>query len=174
MFLISEKIFILDASGIINGFYSKSHPNIMTSKTVAEIKDMQTQIRLEDCIAKGFITIEDITKADYESIEDSLVASGDFLRLSDTDKEIVAISLKYKNMGYDTTTVTDDYSMQNALKLLGLRFKSVNTQGIKKTIKWKRVCKGCRKQYPADSKDEVCEICGSPIIQKRVGGRSNY
>lgn len=38
------KVYILDASGLINGFYSKKSPNFMTSSTVSEIKDINTQI----------------------------------------------------------------------------------------------------------------------------------
>lgn len=64
--------------------------------------------------------------------------------------------------------------MQNALKLLDIEFKPVLTQGIKKTIKWKKICKGCRKEYSSDSKETICDVCGSPIIRKRVNGHSNY
>lgn len=169
-----EKLYILDASGLINGFYSKKSQNIMTSKTVDEIKDLQTQLKLDECLNNNLIKIEDIKDEDYDKIMPTLLESGDFLRLSDTDKGIVALALKYKNNGYDVITVTDDYSMQNTLKLLGLKFKSVNTKGIKNTIQWVRICKGCKKQYESDYPYDECEICGSEIIRKRLGGRNNY
>ncbi|PAV07413.1 PIN domain-containing protein [Methanosphaera cuniculi] len=171
---MENKIYILDASGIINGFYSDKTQNIMTSKAVEEIKDLQTQIKLDECIENGIIKIEDITPDDYEKIMPTLLESGDFLRLSDTDKQIVALALKYKNNGYNPVTVTDDYSMQNTLKLLNLKFKPVNTKGIKNTIQWVRICKGCKKEYETNYPYDECEICGSEIIRKRVGGRNNY
>jgi len=96
------------------------------------------------------------------------------MRLSSTDKDIIALALKHKQDGDDVVTVTDDYSMQNSLKLLNIEFKSVRTKGINSTIQWKRICKGCRKEYPSDSMEEVCEICGSPIIRKRVNAHSNH
>lgn len=168
------KIYILDASGLINGFYSKDSPNFMTSTTVSEIKDINTEILLNNCIEEGLITIEDVDYTDDESIQEVLLSSGDLMRLSSTDKDIIALALKHKKEGDDVVTVTDDYSMQNALKLLDIEFKPVLTQGIKKTIKWKKICKGCRKEYSSDSKETVCDICGSPIIRKRVNGHSNY
>lgn len=168
------KIYILDASGLINGFYSKDSPNFMTSTTVSEIKDINTEILLNNCIKEGLITIEDVKYTDDESIQEVLLSSGDLMRLSSTDKDIIALALKHKKEGDDVVTVTDDYSMQNALKLLDIEFKPVLTQGIKKTIKWKKICKGCRKEYSSDSKETICDICGSPIIRKRVNGRSNY
>ena len=141
------KVYILDASALINGFYIKDCLNIMTSSTVSEIKDINTEI---------------------------LLSSGDLTRLSDTDKDIVALSLKHKYAGDEVITVTDDYSIQNVLKLLNIKYKTVFTKGIKDTISWKKICKGCRKEFSADTSFEECDICGSPIIRKRVNAHTNY
>ncbi|MBE6487014.1 MAG: ribonuclease VapC [Methanosphaera stadtmanae] len=167
------KVYILDASGLINGFYSKDSLNLMTSSTVNEIKDINTEILLNNCIDEGFIKIEDVDYSNDDEIKEVLLDSGDFTRLSETDKDIVALALKHKHHGDDVITVTDDYSMQNTLKLLDLKFKSVRTKGIKKTIQWKKICKGCRKEYPSDTLLEECDICGSPIIRKRMNAHSN-
>lgn len=168
------KIYILDASGLINGFYSKDSLNLMTSSTVNEIKDINTEFLLNNLMDEGILKIEDVDYANDDEINEVLLSSGDLMRLSSTDKDIVALSLKHKRDGDDVTTVTDDYSMQNALKLLNLKFKSVRTGGIKNTIQWKKLCKGCRKEYPSDTKLEECDICGSPIIRKRMNARSNH
>lgn len=168
------KTYILDASGIINGFYSENDKNVMTSSTVREIKDINTEMLLNNLINEQRITIEDVDYADDDEIMDVLLSSGDLMRLSETDKEIVALALKYRRDGHEVITVTDDYSMQNALKLLHLKFQSVRTKGIKETIQWKKICKGCRQEYPADTKLEECDICGSPIIRKRMNAHSNH
>lgn len=168
------KLYILDASGLINGFYSKDSLNLMTSSTVNEIKDINTEILLNNCIIEGFIKIEDVDYSNDDEIKEVLIDSGDFTRLSETDKDIVALALKHVRDGDDVITVTDDYSMQNTLKLLNLKFKSVRTKGIKNTIQWKKICKGCRKEYPSDTSLEECDICGSPIIRKRMNAHSNF
>ena len=165
---------VLDASGLINGFYSENTLNLMTSSTVNEIKDINTEMLLNNCINEGIIRIEDVDYSNDEEIMNVLLSSGDLMRLSETDKDIVALALKHKKEGDDVITVTDDYSMQNALKLLNLKFKSVRTKGIEKTIQWKKICKGCRKEYPSDTPLEECDICGSPIIRKRMNARSNH
>ena len=167
------KIYVLDASALINGFYSKDSLNVMTSSTVTEIKDINTEILLNNCINEGLIEIEQVNFENDPEVYNVLSNSGDLMRLSETDKEIVALSYKYKKLGHDVITVTDDYSMQNALKLLDIPFKTVLTKGINETIQWKKLCKGCRKEYPSDTKEEECEICGSPIIRKRVNAHSN-
>jgi len=168
------KIYVLDASGLINGFFSKDSLNLMTSSTVNEIKDINTEILLQNCLNEGIIKIEDVDYTNDEEIIGVLLSSGDFTRLSQTDKDIVALALKHKHAGDEVITVTDDYSMQNTLKLLNLKFKSVRTKGINKTIQWKKICKGCRKEYPSDTQLEECDICGSPIIRKRMNAHSNY
>ncbi len=168
------KVYILDASGLINGFYSKDSLNIMTSETINEIKDINTEMLLNNCINEGIIRIEDVNYQDDKEINEVLLSSGDLMRLSSTDKGIVALALKHQKEGDEVITVTDDYSMQNALKLLGLKYKSVRTRGITNTIQWKKICKGCRKEYPSDTKLEECDICGSPIIRKRMNAHSNH
>ena len=168
------KIYVLDASGLINGFYSEKYLNLMTSSTVSEIKDINTEMLLNNCIDEGKIRIEDIDYSDDEEIIDVISSSGDLMRLSSTDKDIIALALKHKRLGEEVITVTDDYSMQNALKLLNLKFMSVRTRGIKNTIQWKNICKGCRKEYPSDTTLSECDICGSPIIRKRMNAHSNH
>ncbi|RAP46804.1 MAG: hypothetical protein BZ136_07190 [Methanosphaera sp. rholeuAM74] len=167
------KLYNLDASALINGFYSKEYPNIMASSVVSEIKDINTEMLLNQCINDSRIIIEDVDYFNDSKLYESLVSSGDFTRLSDNDKMVVALALKHKTMGDDVITVTDDYSMQNTLKLLGLKYQPVLTKGIEKTIKWQRICKGCRRVYPSDYDDDVCEVCGSNIIRKRLNARSN-
>ena len=167
------KVYNLDASALINRFYSKEYPNIMASSVVSEIKDINAEILLNQCINDNIITIEDADYLNDSHLYESLVSSGDFTRLSDNDKMVVAVALKHKNMGDDVITVTDDYSMQNTLKLLGLKYQPVLTKGINETIKWQRICKGCRRVYPSDHDEDVCEVCGSKIIRKRLNARSN-
>ncbi len=168
------KVYNLDASALINGFYMKDCLNIMVSSAVGEIKDINAEILLNNCINEGILKIESVDDEQYSKLDEVLLDSGDNMRLSQTDKDVVALSLKYKSLGHDVITVSDDYSMQNVLKLLNLEFRGVYTQGIKETISWQKICKGCRKKYPGDTKLTECDICGSPIIRKRVNSHRNY
>ena len=64
--------------------------------------------------------------------------------------------------------VTDDYSIQNVLKIMGIPYRSVLTKGIEDVVGWVKICKGCKKKYPSDTVLIECEICGSPIYRKRI------
>ncbi|MDO5852018.1 MAG: ribonuclease VapC [Methanobacteriaceae archaeon] len=164
---MDKKVYILDASSIIGGFYSKEYINIMPSSAVSEIKDINSKMLLEQIIASGNLIIEDIIGSD-EELKISLKSSGDYMRLSDTDRDIIRLALKYTRDNYNVLVVTDDYSMQNTLKILKIPFRSIITKGINSIVKWQRICKGCKKEYDPEYPEDDCEICGSTIITKRV------
>ena len=168
------KVYNLDASALINGFYMEDCLNVMTSSAADEIKDINAEILLNNCINDGILKIESVDSNEYSRLTDVLLESGDYMRLSQTDRDVIALGLKYESMGHEVITVTDDYSIQNVLKLLNLEFRGVYTKGIEETISWQRICKGCRKKYPGDTTLSECEICGSPIIRKRKDSHGNY
>jgi UPF0271 protein len=165
---MKNKIFVLDASAIIGGFYSKKSVNFTTPDVISEIKDLKSKILLQSAIEEGCIEIKDPDPVALKRLETVLNESGDILRLSEVDKDIVALAITLKNEGYDPTLVTDDYSMQNILKIIKMPYRSVLTKGIKDVIGWVKICKGCKKKYPPEYAMEECEICGSRIIRKRV------
>jgi UPF0271 protein len=165
---MKNKIFVLDASAIIGGFYSKKSVNFTTPDVISEIKDLKSKILLQSAIEEGCIEIKDPDPVALKRLETVLNESGDILRLSEVDKDIVALAITLKNEGYDPTLVTDDYSMQNILKIIKMPYRSVLTKGIKDVIGWVKICKGCKKKYPPEYTMEECEICGSRIIRKRV------
>lgn len=165
---MQKQIFILDASAIIGGFYSKKEANFTTNDVILEIKDLKSSILLESAIEKGFIKIREPDEKDIKDIDAIIKDSGDILRLSDVDKNIIALALKYKKKGFKPLVITDDYSMQNTLKTINIEYRSVLTDGIEEVINWVKKCKGCKKIYPSDYQYEDCEICGSPILKKKI------
>lgn len=165
---MSNETFVLDASGIIGGFLKKNLPNYTTSQVVTEIKDIKSQIFLDDALENGLITIKEPSTKDMDEVGEVITRSGDLLRLSDVDKNVIALALTLKKEGLSPTVVTDDYSMQNVLKIMEIPFKSVLTKGIDDVVGWVKFCKGCKKVYPSDYPHSDCEICGSPISRKRT------
>ncbi len=165
---MQKKIYILDASAIIGGFYSKSYANFTTSGAISEIKDLKSEILLQSAIEEGHVNIDEPDNEAINEVGKTIESSGDVLRLSDVDKSIVALALKFKRKGFNPIVITDDYSMQNTLKTIEIPYESVLTQGIKEIYNWVKKCKGCKKIYPSDYDFEDCEICGSPVIKKRI------
>ncbi|MCE5213528.1 MAG: ribonuclease VapC [Methanobacterium sp.] len=162
-----NQVYVLDSSGIIGGFFSKKLPNFTTSQVIMEIKDLKSKIFLQSALEDGHITITEPTKEDLNHVEEVITGSGDILRLSDVDKQVIALALTLQKDDMSPTVVTDDYSIQNVLKIMKIPFKSVLTRGIEDVVGWIKFCKGCKKIYSPDYSLTECEICGSPISRKR-------
>lgn len=165
---MKHKTYVLDASSIIGGFYSKKHPNYIPTVVLMEIKDVKSQMIIEEALDGGNLILLDPSPRDMQEIEQVLKKSGDILRLSSEDKSVLGLALKLKRLKMNPVVVTDDYSIQNVLNLINIPYRSVLTPGIKNTIQWIQLCKGCKKKYPSTYSFKDCEICGSPIIRKKL------
>ncbi|WP_321422214.1 ribonuclease VapC [uncultured Methanobacterium sp.] len=164
---MKEKVYVLDASGIIGGFVSSKYKNITTNTVVSEIKDLKSKITLQSALDHGKIIIEEPDSSALKEVQRAIENSGDVLRLSEVDITVVALAVTLKK-NYSPTVVTDDYSIQNILKIQGIPYRSVLTEGIKEVYGWIKICRGCRKKYPSNYEGDDCEICGSAVYRKRI------
>ncbi len=157
---------VLDASAFINGYIPSDRDNYTVNQVIEEIKDFKSRMVFEKAIEEGRLRIEEPDPESMEMVQEAVRESGDVLRLSETDKRVIGLAVSLKGRD-DVTVITDDYTIQNTLKLLGIRFRSVLTEGIKETYTWIRTCRGCKREYPDDYPHEECEVCGSLIVRKR-------
>lgn len=164
---MNHGVYVLDASAIIGGFISKKD-NFVTASVVNEIKDLKSKISLETAIEDGSIKIIEPDAFDLQKVGKVIKESGDILRLSGVDIKLVALGYKLKRESLNPTVVTDDYSMQNVLKIIGIPYRSVLTNGINEVYGWIKICKGCKTKYPPEYESDECEICGTRIIKKRI------
>ena len=160
--------YVLDASAFINGFQLTSNENYTVSEITAEIKDFESRLKLDSAIAEGLLVISDVNKKYIWCVNDIIYESGDILRLSLPDKKLIALAYKLSHEGKNVKVITDDYTIQNTLKIMGIPFSGVITEGIKGIYNWKKVCEGCKKEFDEDYPFDDCEICGSKIFKKRI------
>ena len=85
--------------------------------------------------------------------------TGDLPNLSEVDIDVLALAFYLK-----ATLLTDDYSMQNVAKEMGIDYKSILQDGIKEKFHWKYRCKSCGRYF--DEYTPICPICGGEV--KRV------
>lgn len=91
-----------------------------------------------------------------EEVREAAKRTGDDARLSPTDVEVLALAAEIK-----ACLLTDDYSIQNVARVMGVRHSGVGLRGIKEVVKWKYRCTGCRKVWDENHPD--CPICGSSL-----------
>ena len=78
-------------------------------------------------------------------------------------------------MENNCTLITDDYRMQNIAEYMKIKWRSVNTDGIKNIWKWEVFCLGCKKvnimpENTTNQKNNLgqCVDCGSELkIRKK-------
>ena len=101
-------------------------------------------------------------------VDEIISKSGDSLRLSFPDKKLISLAYMMYKEGNNVKVITDDYSIQNTLKIIDIPYSGIITDGIKGIYNWKKVCEGCKKEYGDDYPFDDCEICGSKIFKKRI------
>ena len=164
---MKEKVYVLDASGIIGGFISSKNRNVTTNGVISEIKDFKSQMTLESALREKKLIIKEPDSDSLDQVQTAIKNSGDILRLSEVDKQLVALAITLKS-GFNPVVVTDDYSIQNILEILQIPYRRVLTEGINEVYGWIKICRGCRKKYSPSYPADECEICGSTVYRKRI------
>jgi UPF0271 protein len=148
------KGFVLDTSAL---YYGKDMPPefelVISPGVVRELEREGMKERLELLLATRIKVLSPSKKALARVMVES-EKTGDSRRLSSTDKEILALAL---DLGYEL--VTDDYSIQNTAEVLGVPYKGLEQNGIRRVIHWDSCCIGCGKRFDPDV--EECDVCGS-------------
>ncbi len=145
---------VLDASAIILR-KAVFQDMITVPEVVQEIKDEGSRLYMD---VLG-IRVEEAKGEYVERIMDVARKTGDHERLSDADIKLLAKALEVNGI-----IVTDDYSIQNVARKLGIRYEKVMQKGIEKEFKWIRVCRGCKRI----TERKICEVCGSETYLRRV------
>ncbi len=95
-------------------------------------------------------------RASLARVREASEGTGDAHRLSPTDEALLALALEH-----EAILVTDDYSMQNVARTLGVPYEPVLAPGIRETWQWAYRCTGCARTWP--EWHEECPVCGAPL-----------
>lgn len=157
-----SKIYILDTSAILSG--KPINLNDVDLVTTTGISDELTlggrdYKNLQFLKEKG-LAIYSPSKDSTEKIKTISKETGDLVRLSKADIELLALSLDIgKNDDKEVVILTDDYSIQNVANALNIRFESMSQSRITKRFKWTCRCRGCGKKFKENIR--TCPICGA-------------
>jgi len=162
-----KKIYILDSSAILSG-----KPLYLEGKIVIP-ESIEREVAREDPKLLQIFLGRDIryekpSKKSLDEVNRVAENLGEKERLSDVDKEIIALALDYRREG-DVCIITDDYSIQNVSSFLGLKYRGISERGISEKFEWGYRCEGCKKFFkrPLSS----CPVCGSklkPVVKKKT------
>ena len=135
--MASKSVLLLDSSALLNAGFSfkEGTEHLITSNCVSELKSMESRLLADNALAQGLLVIFDPCPHSVQSMLNFLEKLGD-KRLSKADVSVLALASELKAKGREVEVVTDDYSIQNALKALKIQFRPILQKGIKKAKKW--------------------------------------
>ena len=154
------KGYVLDTSVL---YYGKDLPQgfecVITPGVVRELDKEGMSARLELLMATR-VRVSSPSERSLRKVNEESEKTGDSRRLSEADKELLALAL---DLGYEL--ITDDYSIQNLARAMGIPARGFDQKGIAEVFVWQAKCKGCGKLFPADVR--VCDVCGTETRTRR-------
>ncbi|BCU67539.1 hypothetical protein HS7_09760 [Sulfolobales archaeon HS-7] len=150
---------IFDTGAFIAGLENFFSLVFTTQLVIEEIKDIRSSTNLELGLSANKIVILTPSKEGVAKIQDTCKRIGEF-SLSDADISIAALALDFNN----SLVFTDDYSLQNILKIFKIRFNPVRMFGIKDARRFEYVCNSCKKRFSEPIKR--CKVCGGHVRKK--------
>ena len=164
-----RRVVVLDTSAFVSGFdpFASYEEQVTVPAVEEEIKrNSMVKMRFEMAVESGKVKVKMPSPQSMVAAQASAGKVGDAYKLSEADMQLLALATELKAEGYLPQIVTDDYSIQNVAKQLGIEFSARATHGIKRMLEWIRYCPACHKQYPADSKFKECQVCGTELKRK--------
>lgn len=116
--------------------------------------------RFANWVAAG-LEVRDASAASLQQVRQTATKAGNLSRLSQADVSLAALALDL-----EAVLVSDDYTLLDVAKRLGIPLQTVNTAGIDGTLDFKPRCTGCGRWFDVPQKRDECPVCGSPVKPK--------
>ncbi len=160
--------YVLDTSAIIYGFNPQlvDGDHYITPLVESELFGRKTRTITDLYLSSGRLKIRSPADKYRAIVKSRAGSSGDLSVLSETDLEVVALALQLAEEGSPPIVVSDDYSLQNLCRMLGIEFKPMMTKGISQEFWWFLFCPACGATYEHSLKATECQVCGHQLRRK--------
>ncbi|MHA1791502.1 MAG: NOB1 family endonuclease [Promethearchaeota archaeon] len=166
-----QQVIIVDTTIFLYSNISVSRKDVevwITQEVLDELRSKIPRLRMEQYLKNEQVQIRGYSPEHYARAVTAAEETGDMPNLSRTDISVLALALGALEMGISPIVYSDDYSIQNVLKKLGIKFKSMTNDGIKKFIKWIYKCQACGATFKKPPSHDECPECGTPQMIKKV------
>ncbi len=133
-----KSVFVLDSSALLNNerfSFLEGESYVMTSMCFAELKSFSQRLLAENAVKAGMLSIRDPSPKSLEKASVLLRRIGD-RKLSEADKSMVALAVEMNGAGEKFSVVSDDFSVQNACRHLGVWCEGGVQGSIKRKKSW--------------------------------------
>lgn len=154
--------YVLDTSLLLGG---KDPPRdgswATTREAAAEVSPGGRDARrFEDWHSLG-LQVRGADAAAFARVDATAKAAGTASRLSPADRSLLALALEL-----GATLLTDDYTVLDVARRMGVATQTVNQHGITEALDFRPRCTGCGRWLEAMPSKGDCPVCGSPVKSK--------
>ncbi len=131
-------VLVLDAAALLNseGFlFNDSDRYFCPVRVLEEWRDFRSRMLAENALQSGVLTVIDPCPLSVEAVH-GFLAQNRLKGLSDADVSVIALALELQKKNPGLMVVTDDFSVQNVLKLKGIGFVGVAQGTITKSRRY--------------------------------------
>lgn len=162
-------VYVLDTSLLLGGKEPPRDGTCWTTPAAAhEVSPGGRDARrFEGWLAAGLQVREPEQRALW-TVQEAARGAGTEQRLSVADVSLLALALEAQ-----AVLVTDDHTMLDVARRLGVATQTVNTEGISATLDFRPRCAGCGRWFDAMPKRGDCPVCGSPVAAKPTRRRGD-
>jgi len=149
---------ILDAAAVLNNqefSFNSGKTFIMPPSVFSELKDMGARLLADNALKNSALSLEDPEEKFIKKAIESAKKLN--TKLSKTDLDVLALAISYAEKQEKFRVITDDYSLQNVLSFLKIKFEPAMHKGIKGHFVLKRKCKNCGRALEGN----LCDFCGN-------------
>lgn len=155
------RIWILDTSFLLSGRDLPPGKWFTTPEADAEIQPGGATGRRYFALRERGLDLRSAQPDTWDQVRRVAEAAGNLARLSAPDLSLLALA---KETG--GTLVTQDFTMLDIAKRMGIAWEAVEGKGIHESKAFQPRCTGCGRWYDAMPKGEECPTCGSPVRSK--------
>ena len=162
-------LYVLDASAIINNplfSFEEKHRYACTFEVLEELRNINAKTLAENALKRKLLRVYR-PKHKYQKNAVKIVTKKGFTRMSKTDISVLALAMQFRDEKRKFAVLTDDYSIQNFLKILDIAFLPLIQGKIKHPIAFIRYCPVCKKEFNASTL-KTCPDCGVELETKRI------
>lgn len=154
---VAARTVVLDTSALLAGRpLGPGEDTVVPAAVMGELKPGGRDRRHLDLLLAAGARVVDADPAARARVRDAAKAGGEGGRLSAADVDVLAVAL-----ALGAELLTDDYTVQNLARRLGVATRSVQTRGITEEYRFVPRCTGCRRMLDAPA--DECPVCGSPV-----------
>ncbi len=154
--------YILDTSAVLSGKdIPLTEDLFIPSGVLDEIKREDRWSRKLENMRSGGLQVIEPPAAQIERVKKRAKKTGDDIRLSDVDVQVVALALHLEG-----TIITDDRSIQNIASNLDVEYQGLAQEEITEEYEWSYRCEKCGRWY--EEPKEKCQRCGGDIKSARL------